>query len=457
MMTFAAAEKAPSTVPVASHHDFPAPDRSHWQALDATLREEWDKNVTQATEKEVRADLSGQLLYLPFPYIGPTGPGQVFGYMFAWDTDFVSRALLVHGRLELVRCYILNYCSMIDRFGYMPNANVRAYSTRSQTPLIADTVWRYYQASRDRDFLYQVYPRLKRNYQEYWTAVHHQTPTGLATNRDLGDPGLPAELASEAETGLDWTPIFGGDVRRCVPLITNCALVRYAKALARIAKEVGRADEASTFEQEAKRRSALIRQYCWNEGARFFFEYDYVAGRQLPFYSDCAYWTLWAGVATREQARALVRNLFRLEQRFGLSCTDKAYPLPSAVDIYGPTCRVTPDGSAISVEKDTPIQGVGGTEPLQWMYPAGWAPTQLIPIEGLDAYGYSAEGQRIASRFLALLLDQHAKTGHLWEKYNVVEGSITLPNARCGNLWMQGWTAAAVVLLGRRVFDGQTL
>jgi alpha,alpha-trehalase len=75
----------------------------------------------------------------------------------------------------------------------------------------------------------------------------------------------------------------------------------------------------------------------------------------------------------------------------------------------------------------------------------------------MDNYGYTTEGTRVASKFLGLMLKQHERTGHLWEKYDVVDGSIVLPNARCGNIWMRGWTAAAAALLGRRVFRKEPL
>jgi alpha,alpha-trehalase len=158
---------------------------------------------------------------------------------------------------------------MVDRYGFMPNANAATLTTRSQTPLIADTTWRYWLKTNDRDLLHHAYPRLKHNFLGYWTAAHHQTPLGLATNRDLGDPLLPPYLAAEAEVGLDWTPIFRGDVRRCVPLITNCALVRYARSLARIAHTLGEHADARTFMQDAAHRAAQICRYCWSEQAGF--------------------------------------------------------------------------------------------------------------------------------------------------------------------------------------------
>ncbi len=199
----------------------------------------------------------------------------------------------------------------------------------------------------------------------------------------------------------------------------------------------------------------MIRPYCWKDSEGVFVEYDFVVGRQLPYISDCVFWTLWAGVATRVQAERLVAELHRIEHAFGLSSTERAYPLPRAVEDYGPVCRIAPDGSESG---RSPVADViGGENPLQWMYPAGWPPSPLLAVEGLDSYGYTAEGSRIASKFLGLMLDQYGHTGHLWEKYNVVDGSVVLPNARCGNIWMRGWTAAAAALLGRRVFRKDSL
>jgi alpha,alpha-trehalase len=429
-------------------------DRRRWQELDAEISRWWDSEISHATEDDVRADASGQLLFLPFPYIGPTSPGRVFGHMYAWDTDFINRALIAHGRLDLTRNHILNYLSMIDRYGFMPNANIAVLRTRSQTPLIADSVWRYHRASADRDLLHEAYPRLVRNYREYWNASHHQTPIGLATNRDLGDPNLVPELAAEAEVGLDWTPIYGEDVRRCVPLVTNCALVRYGRILSLIAEELGESEAARKLASDAERRARLVRKYCWNDEIGFFLEYDYVAERQLPFISNSAYWTLWSGVATRAQARRLVANLHWIEQPFGLATTDVDYPLPHPPSDYGETWSVTADGATIV---DSEIAIVGGRGQLQWMYPAGWAPMHVVTVEGLDAYGFRDDAERVARKVLTLLLDQYRETGHLWEKYNVVDGTVVMPNARCGNIWMQGWTAAAVVLLGRRLFEGASL
>lgn len=416
----------------ASATEVPPPDKQQWQQLDTAIRGWWDPDLHSSQEPAIRADTSGTLLFLAFPYDTPGGTTSSFPEMYCWDSYFINRGLLAHGRLDLVRNHIRDYLLMAERYGFMPNGNRTYYLTRSQTPVFPDSVWRYYTASGDLDLLYQAYPLLKAEYEDYWNGPSHQTPTGLSTNRDSGDPSLPPQMASEAETGLDWTPIFNGDVRRCAPLITNCALVRYAQVLAAAGKEVGRPAEAARFAADAATRAALIRRYCWNQQRGLFVEYDYVAGQQLPYISDCAYWPLWAGIASADQARQLAANLPALLQPWGIAFTDQAYPDPY------PAGEVSADN-------------------LQWMYPAGWPPMQLITVQGLDAYGYQSAASQVASRFLSLMLAQYQNTGQLWEKYNVADGSLNLPNARYGVLPLHGWTAATAVLLGRRIFSDQSL
>lgn len=431
----------PASTPSVARIGDDIPSLSTWKALDAELRELWDTKLGRATETEIRHHSTRDaLIFLPFPFLSVFDLQNLDDQMFAWDTYFVDRALIAHERLDLVRDHIRNYLFMIDRYGHMPNANHTSGLTRSQTPVFPDGIWRYYLASGDRDLLVQALPLLTREYQDYWCAPHHQTPIGLATNRDLGDPDLTPQMAAEAETGLDWTPIYGGDVRRCVPLITNCALVRYAQVLALITGELGFTDEAATFSDEAVTRAKLINTYCWDDDRGLFVEYDYVAGEQLPYVSACTLWPLWAGHATPDQARRVVEQLPLLEQRYGLAATDRVYadphPAPPSADVH----------------PDLPAEVVGGLGQLQWMYPAGWGCIQLVAAEGLDAYGYSDVATRISAHFLAAVLRQYENTGRLWEKYNTVDGGLELPNSRYGNMPFLSWTAGAAVSLGRRLF-----
>lgn len=435
--------------------------KTGWQKLDETIRSWWDDDLKTAHEEDIRNDEAKTLLYLPFPYSSAAGSERAFPEMYGWDTHFINLGLLAHGRLENVRWHILNQLSMIERYGMVLNGNRTYYLTRAQPPLLPDSIWRYFLATKKRaqkpettqeqklaqklekepeqnpeqeqeikqphpdlDLLFTAYPLLKKEYTHYWNGEHHSTPTGLATNRDLGDPNLRAELAAEAETGLDFNALFGGDVRNCVPLQTNCILVQYARVLANIADALNRPDEARAWKAEADRRALKIRALCWNEDEGFFFEYDTVRGEQLPVWSLCAYWTIWAGVATYKQADRLVGQLERFEAAHGLTFTDKAYSSPHPEFQH-----------------------------LQWSYPAGWPPMHIMVVQALQKYNYEAAAQRIAEKYLRLMLELYEQTGKLWEKYNVVEGTTEIPVERAENVPFHGWTSSAAVLFGQLIFE----
>ena len=404
--------------------DVPLPDRAAWDRLDLRIRNWWDGDQKDALD----AAPEGTLLFLPQPYLTPGGSEAAFGEMYGWDTYFINLGLLEHGRLDLVQNHILNQLYMVKRYGRVLNGNRTYYLGRSQPPLLADSVRHFLRAGGAAEIVQRAYPLLQREYRGYWKAEHHQTPVGLATNRDLlasapNSPLRPA-LAAEAETGLDFTAIYGGDVRDCVPLLTNCALVRYADALSEIAEALGDAPGAAAWQREAERRAAQLRTLCWDEPSGFFLEYNYIIKKRLPYRSLCAYWTLWAGVATPEQAASLVLQLGDFEMAHGLSVTDQTYSSPH------PEFRN-----------------------LQWAYPLGWPPLQLVAAEGLARYGYQKEAARISRRFLGLMLAQYEKTGKLWEKYNVVTGGLEFPLERYPSVPFHGWSSAAAVVLGRRVFS----
>nr|MCU0494155.1 alpha,alpha-trehalase [Chloroflexaceae bacterium] len=342
--------------------------------------------------------------------------------MYGWDTFFINCGLLAHNRSDLVRNHIGNQLHQIERFGMVLNGNRSYYRTRSQPPLLPESIRRYVEATGDKTLLLQAYPLLEREYTAYWNAPHHQTPIGLATNRDIGDTDAP-RLHAESEA-LDFFAGFDGEVRHCVPLITNCLLVNYARVLAWMATQLGRTAEAADWNRRADERTELIQRYCWNDEAGFLFEYNFVTQRQVPVWSLCAYWAMWAGATTPAQNARLVQHLARFAQPHGLALTDRDYGSPHPEFTW-----------------------------VQWSYPAGWPPFHLMVVEALDRAGYPAEAAGVARRYLGLMLRIFEQTGKLWEKYNVVDGSLDFPHERYQVPPLHGWSSAAAVLLGRRVFE----
>jgi hypothetical protein len=88
-----------------------------------------------------------------------------------------------------------------------------------------------------------------------------------------------------------------------------------------------------------------------------------------------------------------------------------------------------------------------GTMRLSWPEAMG-----VVVVEGLDAYGFAEDARRVAEKFLRLQVETYERTGQLWEKYNVVDGSLDFPLERYRVPPMHGWSSASVAVLGRRAF-----
>ncbi len=416
--------------------------KTRWRELDDAIRAGWDADMRTAQERDICesgpdwtwtetiSKISGRtpeskensetLLFLPFPFRPGAGKGA-FPEMFAWDSYFVNLGLLAHGRYDLVRGVLLNQLFMIMRYGKVLNGNRTYFSGRSQPPLHADAIWRYYEATRDRDMLLLSYPLLCREYREHWLDRNHSTPSKLTTHNDTADQNLRPELAAEAESGLDFCALFDGDVRNCVPIALNSQLVRYCEVLGLIADKLAFADEAAAWRRDARVRAQRIRDLCWNNREGFFFEYDFVHDRQIPVWSLCAYWTVWADVATDEQTRRLIEHLPRFAHSRGLTVTDKLYPSP---------------------HPEFPV--------LQWSYPYCWPPLMIMVVEALGKTSASSYVKSVGINYLNWVLQRYEETGTVWEKYLAVPDAIE-QTERYGTVSFYGWSAAAVVEIGRFV------
>ena len=395
-----------------------------WRALDDRIRAWWDDDLHHATEERVRADPDGTLLFLPHPYSSAAGAEAAFPEMYGWDTYFINCGLLAHDRPDIVRGHILNQIFLIERYGFVPNGNRTFYLTRSQPPLLGESVRRYVEATGDREVAQRARLALAKEYLHFWDVPPRRTPCGLSTCSDAGDPARRPELAAEAESGRDFTAIYGGDVRRCVPLHVNAALVRTARCLTWLAELLDDDDEATRWTLEADTRARLLRELCWSSEAQTFLQWNWIIEEHLPHRSLDALWVVWCGAATLEQAAAVAEDCTRFLHPAGLAFTEAAHPSPHPEYTW-----------------------------LQWGYPSGWPGEQIIAVEALDQAGRPDLAAEVARRYLTAQLDLYDRTGHLWEKLSVVSGTTDLPRERYATPAFHGWSSASVALLGRRLFE----
>ncbi len=86
---------------------------------------------------------------------------------------------------------------------------------------------------------------------------------------------------------------------------------------------------------------------------------------------------------------------------------------------------------------------------VQWDLPYGWAPTNLIAVEGMRRAGFNSDANRVSEEFLDTVEANFKRTGTIREKYNVVTGSDEAP-VLAGyheNLIGFGWTNGTFLAL----------
>ena len=440
------------------------------------------------------------LLYLPNRYVVPGGR---FNEMYGWDTYFIVRGLVEDKRLDLARGIIENFFFEIEHYGTVLNANRTYFLTRSQPPFLTSMILSVYQAEKaagknDRELLEQGYQWASKDYEMWNRDPHRAGDTGLSRYFDFGNGPAPESLKDETdayrrvagyfllhaqgrnyvteveepsgplsaedqrkaaaaylgtrysvqvcnaqrtmakadcdpardiflaadyykgdramrESGFDISFRFGpygAATHHYAPVCLNSLLYKTEKDLQQISEMLGRGDDAKRWADRASQRAERIQKYLWDAQRGMFFDYNLDSSSRSAYHYITTFYPLWAGIATKEQAEALRKNLKIFEHPGGLAMSDN--------------------------------------DPgVQWDLPYGWAPTQLLAIEGLRRYGFNEDADRTSYEFLSTVAENFRRDGTIREKYDVITRSSEAKVATGYqiNVVGFGWTNAAFLVL----------
>ena len=222
------------------------------------------------------------------------------------------------------------------------------------------------------------------------------TPAFYVGDRAMRESGF--------DTSFRFGP-FGGSSEMFAPVCLNSLLYKYERDLAIITAVLGDSNAAVHWKQVADHRAATMRSQLWNEKLGMFVDLETGPEKLAPYPYVTTYYTLWAGLATPEEAKRLVDNL-RLFERDG--------------------------GLQMSTE-DTGEQ---------WDAPYGWAPTNWLAVAGLARYGYDEDARRIARKFMTTVERGYRRDGTIREKYNMDSGGsdVNVTTGYKTNVVGFGWT-----------------
>ncbi|KAI4216828.1 MAG: hypothetical protein LQ351_000777 [Letrouitia transgressa] len=385
-------------------------------------------------------------------------PGDRFNELYNWDACFCALGML-GSHIDLVKSVIRNFIFEIEHYGKILNANRSYYLGRAQPPFLTWLALKTYEATEkdeaSQNLLKDAILAAMKEYHCYWmTEPRLDKETGLSRYRPIG-VGSPPECSSvvfehilspyaekhdmtvqqlydaynqgavnEAalneffshdravrESGHDTSTRLEGVAANLATVDLNCLLYRYETDFAYVISTVfgdrlvvpatscgsgQKAENLGTSEfwrQRAKRRRTSIEKYLWNEERGLFFDYNTVTKQKTQYESATTLWPLWCGVSSDSQAAAVVANcLPKLECNGGLSVGSERS--------RGPTSPANPQ--------------------RQWDFPYGWAPHQVLAWDGLLRYGYTADAERLAYRWLHMITKTFINfNGTVVEKYNV--------------------------------------
>ena len=397
------------------------------------------------------------LLYLPNDYVVP---GGMFNEMYGWDSYFIILGLLRDQRVELAQGMVENFFYEIEHYGAILNANRAYLITRSQPPFLTSMILAVYEASGKNDpaWLTKAYDYAKRDHSLWTRDPHLAGRTGLARYFDFGEGPVPEVAAGDPyyqlvtkyfvanpesarqyvtpdpaalpkiwpvfslrlcptdsesklqcenvqnvalnadyykgdrsmrESGFDisfrFEP-FSAGTHHYAAVCLNSLLYKAEKDLEKMAGMLGKGQEANEWKQLAAERARKIPQYFWDAQKGMFFDYEFPKGKRSTYEYASTFYPLWAGTASGDQARGVMGNLPKFEQ---------------------------PGGIVMSRNETK----------AQWDYPYGWAPVQLLAVEGLRRYGYNQQADRISEKFLTMVMENFKRDGTIREKYNVVTRS----------------------------------
>ena len=209
---------------------------------------------------------------------------------------------------------------------------------------------------------------------------------------------------------------FGAATDHYAPVCLNSLLYKTETDLAEISRLLGKPQDAATWAQKASDRRGLIDKYLWDDTKGEYFDYNFVDHKISEYEFATTFYPLWAGLASEEQAKTVIRNISRFLQPGGLV-----------------TSRLESGA--------------------QWDYPYGWAPIQLLACEGMRRYGFNDEADTASYNFLSAVMQNFLRDRTIREKYDVVTRSSEthITQGYTQNVIGFGWTNATFAVLSNEL------
>ncbi len=267
-----------------------------------------------------------------------------------------------------------------------------------------------YKAGKNKRFLNDAYVSgcrymewLMKNRDTDQDGTYEWGPYGIIENvRDWYNAVF--QVSAERYLEVDKEDI--SDELECLDL--TLMMIKEARSLSLMAKELGLSDGVRKWKEMADRTSVLVNERMWDDSSHFYYSINKqdhsfrFMTRDLRRQEIIGFLALWAGAAPKERADQLVATLTdttKFWRRYGVPTLSAQDPWYSPYVDY--CCK--------------------------WNGPV-WLLWDYMVYQGLQNYGYTKEAQELANRMIRCAVVQLSKNHNFWESYSPDNEVLNCPS-----------------------------
>jgi len=295
----------------------------------------------------------------------------------------------------------------------------------TKPPLAVWATLEIYRATGDKAFLGEMYDKLVR-YHRWWFTARDHDHNGLVEYGSTDGTKVAAKWESGMDNGVRFDAISmlkngeGAWSMDQESVDLNAYLYKEKLDLAQVAAILGKTQDHAQWLKEAATMKAIIQTRMFDKTRGYFFDSKLGSGEPVRVYGSEGWAPLWAGVASPDQAKSVIRVMLDP----GKFATVMPFPTLAADDSHF-----------------SPIKGY-------WRGPV-WLDQAYFGVEALRRYGYDRQADDMARR-LVLNAKGLTQQAPMYENYDPLTGQgYQSPNF--------SWAAASYLLLMQQTTNEQNV
>lgn len=329
------------------------------------------------------------------------------GYvLFSWDTFFGGLLSAIQDKELAYRQVYSVMEEMQDGFAPQYGSQVLTRWDRSNPPVGAYCVLKIYRQFREKELLADVFENLL-SWNSWWMNNRDGNGDGLlewGSNRTFVENAQVVlhesfETAAKMESGLDNSPMYdnvaynpSGRTLELADVGLSALYAMDCEALARIARELGKDEEATRLDAEYERMKETINRELWNEELGCYCNKHW-DGTWSDVLTPTHFYPLIAGIPNKRQADRMISEHLLNETEFW-----GTYALPSVMKSHP------------SFQDNDYWRG------------RIWGPMNFLVYEGLKRYEYLDAAYDLAGKSLKMFLEEWKEDNHIHENYHALTG-----------------------------------